>query len=127
MSKKEKITLPGAESGLCYSPAIRYGETLYVAGQVGEDSEGRVPADIQGQTALAIQNARQLIEAAGGSLDNVLMCRCFLQRKEDFAGMNEAYAQFFGGTHNIAPARYTVIAPPVDEKYLVEIAMIVGL
>lgn len=127
MSKKEKITLPGAESGLCYSPAIRYGETLYVAGQVGEDSQGHVPADIQGQTALAIQNAQRLIEAAGSSLDNVLMCRCFLQRKEDFAGMNEAYAKFFGGTHNTAPARYTVVAPPVDDKYLVEIAMIVGL
>lgn len=127
MSKKELITLPGAESGLCYSPAIRYGDVLYVAGQVGMDEQGHVPADIQGQTAVAIENAKKLIEAAGGSLDNVLMCRCFLQKKEDFAGMNEAYAKFFGGGHNTAPARYTVIAPPVDDVYLVEIAMIAGL
>lgn len=127
MSKKEKIALPGMESGLCYSPAIRYGDTLYVAGQVGMDEAGTIPADIQGQTAVAIENAKKLIEAAGGSLDNVLMCRCFLQKKEDFAGMNEAYAKYFGGTHNTAPARYTVIAPPVDEAYLVEIAMIAGL
>ena len=127
MKQKEKITLPGAEPGLCYSPAIRYGDTLYVAGQVGEDDQGHIPADIQGQTALAIENAKRLIEAAGGSLDNVLMCRCVLQKQEDFAGMNEAYARYFGGSHNVAPARYTVIAPPVDNKYLVEIAMIVGL
>ena len=127
MNKKERISLPGAEPGLCYSPAIRWGETLYVAGQVGEDAGGHVPADIQSQTALAIENARRLIEAAGGSLDNVLMCRCFLQKKEDFAGMNEAYARYFGGRHNVAPARYTVVAPPVEEKYLVEIAMIVGM
>lgn len=127
MNKKEKITLPGAESGLCYSPAIRYGDTLYVSGQVGMDEAGHIPSDIQGQTTVAIENAKKLIEAAGGSLDNVLMCRCFLQKKEDFDGMNEAYAKFFGGAHNTAPARYTVVAPPVDEAYLVEIAMIAGL
>lgn len=127
MRKKEKITLAGAEPGLCYSPAIRYGETLYVAGQVGKDSRGYVPADIQGQTELAIRNAEKLIEAAGGSLDDVLICHCYLRKKEDFAGMNSAYAEFFGGEHNIAPARYTVLAPPVDDKYLVEISMIAGL
>lgn len=127
MCEKEPILLPGEVPGLCYTPAIRYGNTLYISGQVGEDAQGYLPADIRGQTAVAIDNARRLVEAAGGTLDNVLMCRCFIQKKEDFAGMNEAYAQYFGGTHNIAPARYTVIAPPVDEKYLVEIAMIVGL
>lgn len=127
MSQKEKITLPGAESGLCYSPAIRCGETLYVSGQVGADAEGNIPKDIESQTAIAIENAKKLIEAAGGSLDNVLMCRCFLQKAEDFAGMNAAYARYFGGEKNIAPARYTVLAPPVDPQYLIEIAMIVAL
>lgn len=127
MEKKEKVTLPGTETGLCYSPAIRYGNTLYVAGQVGQDDQGRVPVGIEAQTELAIQQAKKLIEAAGGSLDNVLMCRCFLQKKEDFAGMNTAYSKFFGGKGSVAPARYTVVAPPVDEQYLVEIAMIAGL
>lgn len=127
MKEKKRMMSKGAEPGLCYSPAIAYGDTLYVSGQVGEDAQGYVPADIESQTKFAIQNAARLIEAAGSTLDNVLMCRCFLQRKEDFVGMNRAYELFFGGEHNIAPARYTVVAPPIDEKYLVEIAMIVGI
>ncbi len=127
MAKKQAISLSGAGSGLPYTPAIRWGDTLYVSGQVGDAPDGSVPGDIQSQTALAIENAKALIEAAGGSLDNVLMCRCFLKNKEDFAGMNEAYARYFGKDSIPAPARYTVIAPPVDEKYLVEIAMIVAL
>lgn len=127
MNCKKAIIPTGMETGRCYSHAIRHGDTLYVSGQVGEDSNGHIPANIQGQTELAILNAKRLIETAGGSLDNVLMCRCFLQKKEDFNGMNEAYAKFFGGEHNTAPARYTVVAPPVDDIYLVEIAMIVGL
>lgn len=125
--EKELVTLPGREPSPCYSPAMRYGDTLYVSGQVGEDTSGRIPTDIEGQTELAIQNAKKLIEAAGSSLDKVLMCQCFLQKEADFGGMNAAYAKFFGGKHNIAPARFTVIAPPLDRKYLVEIAMIVGL
>lgn len=127
MAQKEKITLPGAESGLCYSPAVRCGSTLYVSGQVGADAQGNIPPDIEAQTALAIENAKALIEEAGGKLENVLMCRCFLQKAEDFSGMNAAYARYFGKEGDIAPARYTVIAPPVDERYLVEIAMIAAL
>lgn len=125
--KKERVIQPGTMLPTYYSPAIRYGDTLYVAGQVGEDESGNIPAGIGAQTELAIQNAKKLIEAAGGSLDNVLMCQCFIRNQADFSGMNAAYAKYFGGNLNLAPARYTVIAPPTDEKYLVEIAMIVGL
>lgn len=125
--KKECVVSPGCEIPEFYSPAIRYGDILYVSGQVGEDEAGNVPEGIEAQTALAIENAQMLIEAAGGSLDNVLMCRCFIRKETDFPGMNAAYIKYFGGERNLAPARYTVIAPPVEEKYLVEIAMIVGL
>lgn len=127
MSKKEPVILPGDAVPALYSPAVRIEHTLYVSGQVGEDAEGCVPDGIEAQTALAIENAAKLIEAAGATLKDVLMCRCFLQKKEDFAGMNAAYSRYFGDEKNIAPAWYTVIAPPVDEKYLVEIAMIVAL
>ena len=109
MSKKEPVILPGDAAPALYSPAVRIEHTLYVSGQVGEDTQGCVPDGIE------------------ATLKDVLMCRCFLQKKEDFAGMNAAYSRYFGGEKNIAPARYTVIAPPVDEKYLVEIAMIVAL
>ncbi len=47
--------------------------------------------EIEAQTALAIENAAKLIEAAGATLKDVLKCAgAFLQKKEDFAGMNAA-------------------------------------
>jgi len=91
------------------------------------DDAGNIPVGIGDQTALAIENAKKLIEAAGSSLDKVLMCQCFIKGKEYFSGMNETYGKFFGGEHSIAPARYTVIAPLTDDRLLVEIAIIAGL
>lgn len=50
------------------------------------------------------------------------MCRCFLQKQEDFAGMNQVYFKYFGDA-KVGPARYIVVAPPVADCYLFEIAM----
>lgn len=125
--KKEKIETPLVaipRKGI--SQAIKFGNVLFVSGQVGEDVDGNVPEGIEKQTELAITNARHIIEAAGATLDDVLMCRCFLQKLEDFDGMNEAYFKFFGD-QEAGPARYTMVAPPVAEELLVEIAMFVGL
>ena len=125
--KKEKIETPLVcvpRKGI--SQAIKFGNMLFVSGQVGEDENGNVPAGIEAQVELAITNAKHIIEAAGASLDDVLMCRCFLQTMDDFQGMNKAYFKFFGEQEN-GPARYTVVAPPVSKELLFEVAMIVGL
>ena len=125
--EKQKIVLPHTQGGCVYSQGIRYGNMLLVSGQVGEDKNGVTAPDIRSQTEQAILNAKEIIEAAGGSLKQVLMCQCFLQKEEDFSGMNEVYAQFFCGEGEIPPARYTVAASPLDKKYLLEISKIVGL
>lgn len=125
--KKEKIETPMVDiprKGI--SQAIKFGSILFVSGQVGEDLNGNVPEGVEAQTELAICNAQKIIEAAGATLDDVLMCRCFLQKMSDFDGMNQAYFRFFGG-QEAGPARYTVVAPPVADELLVEIAMFVGL
>lgn len=108
------------------SQAVKFGNILFVSGQVGEDSEGNVAEGIEEQVELAIQNAEHIIKAAGATLDDVLMCRCFLQTMDDFKGMNTAYFKFFGD-QDVGPARYTVVAPPVSKDLLFEITMFVGL
>lgn len=125
--KKKKIETPLVaipRKGI--SQAIQFGNILFVSGQVGEDLEGNVPEGIEAQVELAITNAKHIIEAAGGTLDDVLMCRCFLQKLSDFGGMNKAYFKFFGD-QAAGPARYTMVAPPVADELLFEIAMFVGL
>ena len=104
------------------SQAVRFGSTIFVSGQVGEDAQGNIPQGIEAQVELAIENARRILRAAGSDLDKVLMCRCFLQKQEDCTGMNQAYFKYFGNAE-VGPARYTVVAPPVADCYLFEIAM----
>ncbi len=125
--KKEKIETPLVDipqKGI--SQAIKFGNILFVSGQVGENLNGEIPEGIEAQTELAISNAQKIIETAGATLDNVLMCRCFLQKLSDFDGMNQAYLKFFGN-QEAGPARYTIVAPPVADELLIEIAMFVGL
>ena len=110
ITKIETVEVAISRNGI--SQAVRFGNVLFVSGQVGEDI----------QVELAIENARRILRAAGSDLDKVLMCRCFLQKQEDFAGMNQVYFKYFGDA-KVGPARYTVVAPPVADCYLFEIAM----
>ena len=102
ITKIETVEVAISRNGI--SQAVRFGNVLFVSGQ------------------LAIENARRILRAAGSDLDKVLMCRCFLQKQEDFAGMNQVYFKYFGDA-KVGPARYTVVAPPVADCYLFEIAM----
>jgi len=127
MEKIQQITTPDViipHKGI--SQAVRYGDILFVSGQVGEDINGVVAEGIEAQVERAIQNAQAILKAAGSGLDKVLMCRCFLRSKEDFDGMNRSYFKYFEG-EGAGPARYTVIAPPCFDKYLFEIAMFAAI
>lgn len=55
------------------------------------------------QTRQAVANCATVLAAGGASLDDVVEVGVLLTHSEDFAGMNEAYAELFGGT---PPARY---------------------
>ena len=120
ITKIETVEVAISRNGI--SQAVRFGNVLFVSGQVGEDIQGNIPKGIEAQVELAIENARRMLRAAGSDLDKVLMCRCFLQKQEDFAGMNQVYFKYFGDA-KVGPARYTVVAPPVADCYLFEIAM----
>ncbi len=103
------------------SQGIKAGNMIFVSGQVGETADGFVPEGIEAQTELAIKNCISVLEAAGASLNDVTMCRCFLKNEEDFDGMNKAYAKYFEPIEP-GPGRYTVLASPVC-GFLIEIAM----
>lgn len=125
--EKKKIETPDVaipKKGI--SQAIQFGDILFVSGQVGEDKDGNILEGVEAQTEQAILNAKSIIESAGATLDDVLMCRCFLQNMDDFSGMNKAYFKYFGD-QEAGPARYTVVAPPVSKDLLIEIAMYVGM
>jgi 2-iminobutanoate/2-iminopropanoate deaminase len=119
---KEVISTPNAPSAIGpYSQAIRAGNLLFVSGQISIDpSTGNVIDDktIQGQTRRVLQNLIAIIEAAGGSVQNIVKTTVFLRDMSDFAEMNAVYSTFFTAS---PPARATVEAARLPRDVSIEI------
>ena len=98
MPKKEVVVSDKAPKALGpYSAANRFGDLIYTAGQIGLDpATGKlVEGGIEEQTRQALVNLKNILEAAGSSLDNVLKTIVFLQDINEFGRMNAVYAEFF--------------------------------
>jgi len=95
--KRQVIRVPDAPSSPLYSQAIKVGPTIYVTGMAGIDPKTSKVAGptIQDQTRQALVNCENILRAAGAELTDVAEVQVLLARPEDFAGLNEAYAQFF--------------------------------
>ena len=109
MDTKQRIVDPRAAPNTgSYSPALRVGPLVMVSGQGPIDSDGAVvPGDIRAQTALTMENVRRLVEAAGGSMDDVVKCTCYLADIADFDAFDAVYRQHFAEP---LPCRTTVEA-----------------
>jgi 2-iminobutanoate/2-iminopropanoate deaminase len=94
---KQIIRIPDAPRSPLYSQAVRAGSQIYVTGVPGIDPATNKVAGptIQEQTRQALINCKQVLRAAGATLDDVVEVQVLLARPEDFAGLNEEYAKFF--------------------------------
>jgi 2-iminobutanoate/2-iminopropanoate deaminase len=119
---KQLISTPNAPSAIGpYSQAIRAGNFLFVSGQISIDpSTGKLIDDktIQGQTRRVLQNLIAIVEAAGGSAQNIVKTTVFLRDMGDFAEMNAVYSTFFSAS---PPARSTVEAARLPRDVSIEI------
>lgn len=113
---------PAPFQGAPYSQAIRFGDLVFVSGQlpVHPASGKLVEGAIGEQTERVMENLKAILEAAGTSLANALKATIFLADLGDFAGMNEVYARYVGDR---PPARATfeVAALPAGARLEVEI------
>jgi 2-iminobutanoate/2-iminopropanoate deaminase len=123
---RKTIATPNAPQAIGpYSQAIRYGDFLFVSGQIAIDpATGDIVAgDIEAQTERVLKNITAIIEAAGMSLQDVVKCTCFLKDMNDFAKFNAVYEKYFG---EILPARETVEVARLPKDVLVEVSAICG-
>jgi len=91
-----------------YSPVVVSGDTVYTAGQIGNDPEGNlVEGGIAEQTRRTLENVRACVEAAGCTLADVVKVNAYLADLGDFPGYNEVYTEFFDAPY---PARTSVQA-----------------
>jgi 2-iminobutanoate/2-iminopropanoate deaminase len=111
---------PGPFQGAPYNQAIRVGDLVFVAGQLGISVESGELAgrSVQEQTEQIMRNLGAILEAAGSGLDRLVKTTVFLLDLGDFAGMNEVYARHVGDR---PPARSTVGISALPSGALVEI------
>jgi 2-iminobutanoate/2-iminopropanoate deaminase len=98
----DKVVSTGA-----YSAGVLKNGMLFISGQgplnlsTGEVIHGT----IEEETLLTLSHLKKVIEAAGGTIDDIMKCTVHLESIEDFDRFNNAYGSFFSG---VRPARTTV-------------------
>lgn len=103
-----------------YSQAIDTGALIYTSGQIPIDpSTGQVVSGgIEKQTAQVLENLKNVLEAAGSSMEKVIKTTVFMKDLSDFSAMNEVYAKYFSEPY---PARSCVEVNRLPKDVLIEI------
>lgn len=110
---------PAPFQGVPYNQAIRTGDLVFVAGQLGlKPGDTAVEGGIVEQTEQVLRNIAAILEAAGSSMDKLVKTTVFLMDLGDFQAMNEVYARHVGDR---PPARSTFQVAKLPLGGLVEI------
>lgn len=109
-----------------FSQGVVRGGMLQVSGQGPVDAatgDYLHPGDVHAQTVLTLRNVEAILAAAGAGFGDVLMLRVYLTTRDDFAAMNDAYAEVVGAAvgDGVLPCRTTVMTGLPREEMLVEI------
>ena len=122
MPKKQIVTVGSAAPNPNLSAATRFGGLGFVAGQTGRNPvTGETGKDIREQTRNILERIKEILGAAGTSLDNVLTATTYLTNVSNLAAYNEEYGKFFPTNK---PARTTVtVASLNNPELLIEITV----
>lgn len=104
-----------------YSQAVVVNGMVYTSGQIAlkpDGSDDLLKEDVVVQAVQVLRNLEAVLTEAGSSMDKVLKTTIFLADMNDFATVNEVYAEAFG-SHK--PARSTVAVKTLPKNALVEI------
>ena len=114
---------PAPFQGAPYSQAVRYGDLVFVAGQVGlkPEHDALVGEAVEEQTEQVCKNLEAILDAAGSSFAQVLNTTIYLSDFGDFGGVNEVYGRYVGDK---PPARATVQVAALPMGAKVEIAVV---
>ena len=106
-----------------YSYAIRAGNTLFMSGLIARNGKDNsiVSGDVATQTRAVMENARELLDAAGLGFPHLVSARVFLTDAKDFTEFNRVYREYVGADR---PARATVVAALTSPAYNVEITFV---
>lgn len=109
-----------------YSPGVKADNVVYVSGILAMDANGQTigVGDATAQTRAVIETIKSVVEAAGGTLEDVAYNAIFLKDYADYPKMNAVYKEYFP---NNFPARFCIKTDLVKPEFLVEISSIAHL
>jgi aminoacrylate peracid reductase len=121
---KTVITPPGSGKPLApFVPGTLADGVVYVSGTLAFDKDYNVVhvGDAAAQTRHVLETIKRVIETAGGSMDDVTFNSIFLTDWQNYAAINQVYAEYFPGDK---PARYCIQCGLVKPDALIEIATV---
>lgn len=105
-----------------YSQAIKVGNTLYVAGQVGFTPEGKLDtSSVESECKQGLNNVKAIVEAAGMNMQQVVKATLYVTDLKNFSKINEVYGTYF--LQN-PPARETVQVAALPKGARFEISVV---
>lgn len=105
-----------------YSQAIISNGLMFCSGQIPINPEdGTIPEGVEAQAHQVFKNIKNLLEAGGSSMDNVIKTSVFIKDMNDFAKINEIYAGYFTEPF---PARSCVEVARLPKDVLLECEVI---
>ena len=107
-----------------YAQGIAFENLVITSGQLPIDpaTGAFASSDIEGQTRQSLTNIKNILEAAGSSMENVMKTTVFLSDMNNFSAMNQVYGEFF--QEGAYPARSAVEVARLPKDALVEIEAI---
>ncbi len=121
IAAEKKIILPaGAKPGGNYSPGILVDGTLYISGQVGQDSSGNIPKDFEAEVKQTLENVGAILKAAEMSPADVVSVQVYLNDAATFQRMNTVYRDYFKEPR---PTRTTVVVAKLVGAASIEITV----
>ena len=105
-----------------YSQAIEVNGMVFASGQIPVNpATGEIPEGIEAQAEQVMKNVKNLLEAAGTSVDQVVKTGVFIKNMDDFATINGIYAKYFAKD---CPARSCVEVARLPKDVLLEMEAI---
>ena len=96
----------GPLAGVPYSPAVRHGDLIFIAGQIGLGANGKLAeGGVAAETEACLESMKRLLEEMGASMKDVVKTLVFLVDFKDLTAYNDVYRRYF---REDFPARSTV-------------------
>ena len=83
------------EQRLPFSSAVRVGDLLFLSGQIGNTSDGKLPAGIEAQARQAMENIGAVLKGQGLGFGDLVKCTVMLDDMANWPAFNQVYVTYF--------------------------------